>query len=218
MVEQPRSPSAGKIPPVRRLLLKVLTALCLLLSLAVAALWVRSHFVQDFVQHDTITITPTSFRWWQMGGTTWKGVVSAFAIRHDYRQVTASEPVQHDYPAILAEAQGETARSRNEKWRSERSADWSWRGNGTLAHWGFTWQALNNATPGRHAVGLIAGAPCWFLLLLCSLPLDLRIITQLRRRRAARRGFPVDPAKLSNETDGDGHGVGDATPVPRAKS
>jgi hypothetical protein len=175
---------------MKRHLLNLLTALSLLLCVAVCVLWVRSYFAQDIVEHSTVATTPAGFRWWSYSIATWKGVVRAGAIRHEYNKVASPQASAQDYQVTLAEARGRAIRSAAErKWRSRQPEDWTLRGDHPLGSWGFSWQPLDETRTGYRGYGLGASSPWWFLLLLCSLPPGLRLIGWLRRRRHRDRSL-----------------------------
>jgi len=177
---------------VKRLLVNLVTALSLLLSIAAAGMWVRSYLAQDIVEHSTVTDTPAGFRHWSYSLATWKGVVRAGAIRHDYSRVTTPAANAQVYEMMLANARSRAAQSAVEpKWRSREAEEWTIRGDHPLGHWGLTWQPLDETTPQHRGVGLGASSPWWFVVLLCSVPLDLRIIGRLRRRRRGRNLCPT---------------------------
>jgi hypothetical protein len=161
---------------VRRRLLKLLTALSLLLFVAVAVMWVRSHFVSDRFLYTPITVRPGGFRAEEYVVDTHRGVVSVCAIRHDYQK--ASMPAglydatlhQHFTTAFAAESKD------------------GWRRRPGLAmdlppDDGFDFRKRNEGGPGHRGVIVEWDAPYWFLLLLCSLPAALLLIAASRRRR-----------------------------------
>ena len=167
---------------MKRRLLNILTILSALLCVAVVALWVRSYFASDTIQHASVTMTTSGFRWWSRGVNTCKGVVSAGIIRSDYAEVLTPQPNADAYQASLAELRGYSLRTREQPWLSRPAADWRMQGDHPLNRWGFIWQSPDLNTPTHRMVGVSASAPYWFLLLILSLPLAPRLVRRLRPR------------------------------------
>ena len=73
---------------MKRRLLNLLTALSLLLCVAVVALWVRSYFAADRLVGMPLTKRPDGFGVGEYTAYTWRGVLSVGAIRHDFDRAT----------------------------------------------------------------------------------------------------------------------------------
>ena len=169
---------------MKRFLLNGLTLLSLLLCVAVAVLWVRSHFAQDFLDRSAVTTTPAGFRMWSYSLATWRGVLRVAAVRHELDETAM--------PASLYERHLDIARAQEHeykrlKWRSRRAEEFPVTDDQPLSRWGFIWQLIDEQNAGHRGLAFAASLPWWLMLLLCSVPLDLRFASWMRRRRRPHR-------------------------------
>ena len=168
-----------------RHLLNLLTALSLLLCVAVVALWVRSYFAADRFAVMPLAVRPDGFRAGVYTAYTWRGVLSVGAIRHDFDPATTPAQLyqMHLRSFLARRAEGGWV------WRSQAPETFPETAGKPLSRWGFVgWGFNRSEDPGHWGTGVGWSTPSWFLLLLCSLLPGLRLMSALRRRLRGRTG------------------------------
>src|SRR3954469_4735955 len=93
---------------MKRRLLNFLTALSLLLCVAVVALWVRSRFAADQLAHTALAVSPNGFRCDEYTMTAWRDVLSVAIFRHEFDRASLPDLV---YGVRLRECRGRHARN-----------------------------------------------------------------------------------------------------------
>ena len=183
-----------------RRLLKLLTVLSALLCVAAAGMWVRTYFAQDFLERTDVRATPGGFRYWELGAATWKGVVRVGAVRHEFDRETTP---RQQYEIYLRLMQSQDASTGERTWRSREADDFPLSSDQRFARWGFIGQFLNEDERGHRGFAVTASSPWWLVLLVCSIPLDLRILSRVRRaRRRARSLCPACGYNLAGNDSG----------------
>jgi hypothetical protein len=172
-----------------RRLLNLLTLLSLLLCVAAAGMWVRSHFAQDIVERTLVSTTPHGFRYWELGVATWEGVVRVAAVRHEFDRAASPSP---QYELSLRRAASQAGATAERTWRSREAEPFPVAADQRFSRWGFIGQFFNEDQRGHRGFGVTASSPWWFVMLLCSIPADLWLVSRFRRaRRRARSRCPA---------------------------
>jgi hypothetical protein len=130
------------------------------------------------VRPDAAALRPGGFRTDEYSASTWRGVLGVGAIRHDCEQASLpayDEELRHEL--AWADALHEEG-----PWKSRRTEDYPGT-KGSRLRWGFFGWTLDVREPGHRGLGFGFNIAYWLLLLLCSVPPGLRVVSTLIRRR-----------------------------------